>query len=129
MSSLQCDQVRESLDTYIEGETDPDISQAIAEHVRACPACQEEMTKTTIVMSNLWRERKARSKEKSSLDIWNEVQQETRESLKSKTRARRVILWLTVAAALCFAIGAIQAILGSKGERPPKEPIETSTSR
>lgn len=39
-----CDQILDSLETYLDGELQEEVAHAVAEHVAACPGCLEHET-------------------------------------------------------------------------------------
>ncbi|MFC1739402.1 anti-sigma factor family protein [Planctomycetota bacterium] len=116
---MNCTESKELLVAYVEGLLEDSEKQAVAEHLKDCPACQAELQKLTGLHDRLVTNGKALAQSNLEKDVMNQVIREQNIRLKTATRAtdalkiRRTIMkspMLKIAAAAIIIIAVLIGI-------------------
>jgi hypothetical protein len=116
---MKCTEIKELLVAYVEGLLEESEKQAVAEHLKDCPACQAELKELTGLHDRLVTNGKALAQSNLEKDVMNQVIREQNTRLKAATRAtdalkiRRTIMKSPVTKiAVAAAIIIIAVIIG-----------------
>jgi len=103
---LRCDAVLDRLEPYLDGELDDPTGRRIRGHLERCPACADEAAAARQVLIEL--------RSLPELDIPPAIIERVRTGIDAMTRdtssasgSDRRIRWLTAAAAVLMAVGAL----------------------
>jgi hypothetical protein len=113
---MKCTEIKELLVAYVEGLLEEPEKQAVAEHLKDCPACQAELKELAGLHDRLVTNGKALAQSNLEKDVMNQVIREQNTRLKAATRAtealkiRRTIMkspMTKIAAAAVIVVAAI----------------------
>jgi len=115
---MKCTESKELLVAYVEGILEGSEKQAVAEHLKDCPACQAELQELTGLHDRLVTNGKALAQSNLEKDVMNQVIREQNVRLKAATRAtdalkiRRTIMKSPITRIAAVAAVIIVAALG-----------------
>jgi len=84
---MKCTESKELLVAYVDGILEGSEKQAVAEHLKDCPACQAELEELTSLHDRLVTNGKALAQSNLEKDVMNQVIREQNVRLKATTRA------------------------------------------
>jgi hypothetical protein len=88
---MKCTETKELLVAYVEGLLEESEKQAVAEHLKDCPACQAELTELTGLHDRLVTNGKALAQSSLEKDVMNQVIREQNIRLKAAARATEAL--------------------------------------
>jgi hypothetical protein len=88
---MNCTETKELLVAYVEGLLKDSEKQAVAEHLKDCPACQDELKELTGLHDRLVTNGKALAQSNLEKDVMNQVIREQNTRLKAATRATEAL--------------------------------------
>ena len=115
---MNCEETKELLVAYVEGLLEDSEKQAVAEHLKDCPACQAELQELTGLHDRLVTNGKTLAQSNLEKDVMNQVIREQNVRLKAATRAtealkiRRTIMKSPITRIAAVAAVIIVAALG-----------------
>jgi len=115
---MNCEETKELLVAYVEGLLEDTQKQAVAEHLKDCPACQAELQELTGLHDRLVTNGKNLAQSSLEKDVMNQVIREQNVRLKAATRAtealkiRRTIMKSPITRIAAVAAVIIVAALG-----------------
>ena len=121
---MNCEQLREQLDAYMDGELSADELRAMEAHAATCEDCKRELEAAKLV-------REALGALPEEVPVPLNVQARWRNAVRAEAKKRRNRRWLragyAVAAALVLALGAT-AVLRSMPERTNVAPVNLAAA-
>ena len=88
---MNCEETKELLVAYVEGLLEDSEKQAVAEHLKDCPACQAELTELTGLHDRLVTNGRALAQSSLEKDVMNQVIREQNTRLKATARATEAL--------------------------------------
>jgi len=92
---MNCEQINELLSAFIDGETSPEETAAVREHLAACSGCAGELRRLTVVWEALLADKGTQPRPSFAAEFWRRAAgRQPRQSL-----ARRLLKWSPAIAA------------------------------
>ncbi|HIJ52088.1 MAG TPA: hypothetical protein HPP66_02910 [Planctomycetes bacterium] len=115
---MNCTECKELLVAYVEGLLDETEKQAIAEHLKDCPACQAESAEVRALRDRLVKNGKVLSDSRLEDEVLNRIIQEQNVRLKTARKAgeglniRRIIMKSRITKLAAAAVIIIAVLVG-----------------